>query len=99
MKTQWLFLLVLPTLAFACPESQKYECVCVVDIQPAEQPTAATNASWVSDEKPPRTTTGEWQTGKVQIITLTPESTVDDEIAATKKWDAAHGQPPKGQSN
>lgn len=82
--------------AFACPKNQtEWEGVCTVDIK-SEAAPVETQASWVSDEKPPKTTTGQWQDGKTKIVTLTPEVNVDDEINSAKKWDAEHGEPPKG---
>lgn len=43
------------------------------------------SAKWVSDEKPPKTTTGEWQTGKFQIINLPAQATVDDIVRLLPK--------------
>jgi hypothetical protein len=81
---------------FACPAgSSEYNGTCVVELKPAESTIAS--GSWTSDEKPPKTTTGEWQTGKFEIVTLKSQS-IDDEIAAAKKWNVAHGNPEKGQA-
>jgi hypothetical protein len=79
---------------YGCPHGEHPDsgaCAYDTDASPTD------SAQWVSDEKPPKTTTGEWQTGKVQIIQLQPVMTVDDEAANAKKWDTSHGQPPKGQ--
>lgn len=82
--------------AWGCAKNQtEWEGVCTVDIKPEAAP-AETQKSWVSDEKPPKTTTGEWQTDKVKIVNLTAEVNVDDEINSANKWDAEHGEPPKG---
>lgn len=94
----WLLSVFVPTLAWACPKgSTGWEGTCAYDnIRPLESSTNIATV-WVSAEKPPKTTTGEWQTDKIRIVTLSPLSTVDDEISAAKKWDAAHGEPPKGE--
>lgn len=95
-KLVCMALILIPAIAWSCPKGQDtWEGVCVVDVKPESAPVE-TQKSWVSDEKPPKTTTGQWQDGKTKIVTLTPEVNVDDEINSAKKWDAEHGEPPKG---
>lgn len=86
-------LMFIPLASWACPKGEHDDNgACAYDTSASIEDSA----KWVSDEKPPKTTTGEWQTAKVKVITLSPQSTVDDEIAAAKKWDVANGQPPRG---
>ena len=86
MKTLAL-LMLLPMVAVACPKGEHEDSgACAYN-------TSATpddSAKWVSDERPPKTTTGEWQTGKVKIIDLRPQS-IDDEITSKKAEDAKMG--------
>jgi hypothetical protein len=87
MKSLALVVL-LSSLAMACPKGQtEWESVCTVDIQP--EGATVDSSKWVSDAKPPKTTTGEWQTGTFQVIQLKSQ-TLDDEITSAQKWDAAH---------
>ena len=88
MKT-FMLLMLLPMAAVACPSgsSEWKEGVCTVDIKP--EGATVDSSKWVSDEKPPKTTTGEWQTGKFKVIQLQAQD-LNAEIAATQKWDAAH---------
>ena len=85
MKTLTL-LFLLPSLAMACPTGTHPDSgACAYDTSaPAED-----SAKWVSDEKPPKTTTGEWQTGKFKVWYQPP--TVDENIAAKKAEDARMG--------
>jgi hypothetical protein len=88
-----LLVMLVPSLSWCCPKGEHEDSgACAYDTS-----SDVDQSKWVSDEKPPKTTTGEWQTGKVQIIQLQPVMTVDEEVANAKKWDAEHGQPPKGQ--
>jgi hypothetical protein len=83
MKIATLLLAMLPTIALACPKgSSEFNGSCVIELQPVES-AKVNDPSWISDEKPPRTTTGEWQTGKFKVYYLpaqTAESETDDQI-------------------
>jgi len=81
MKTLAL-LVFLPSLCLACPAGTHPDSgACAYDTGASPEDTA----KWISDEKPPKTTTGEWQTGKFKVWFQPP--TVDENIAAAKERD------------
>jgi hypothetical protein len=87
-------LLFLPVVALACPKGQaEYEKVCVIELKSLDE-AKGDNTSWVSDEKPPKTTTGEWQTGKFKVYYLPSQDAkteTDDQIRFAQNRD---GQKP-----
>ena len=86
MKTLAL-LMLLPMVAVACPKGEHEDSgACAYDTSASPDDSS----KWVSDEKPPKTTTGEWQTGKFKVIDLRSQ-TIDDEIASKKAQDARMG--------
>jgi hypothetical protein len=67
----------------ACPKNYvEYKGNCAYEPAPADSGTTDMS-KWVSDEKPPRTTTGEWQTGKFKVILIPSQDSkteIDDQI-------------------
>lgn len=72
MKTLIAVMMFMPMVAWSCPQGYiEWEGTCSQDLKPAESAGGA-NANWVSNEKPPRTATGEWQIGKVNAVDIRP---------------------------
>lgn len=91
MKTVFLIVIMLPTFALACPRgSVEYQGSCAIELTPAESPTAADSAKWVSDEKPPKDKMPSYEREGIKIVNAPsgveqPKDTAHDMQAEAKQ--------------